>query len=394
MRSSILIILQAIVFFSAHAAAHAQRVESLVSFDSPLSVSCRDVTPKNASTKDAAYRLIEARLKLTSKLNIPESELDCIEYRISLPQSCELQDYLPKTAVNSVFASPIETKNSHSSKSRMQIVYGGGGSASFSIPGVANLSGGGEGKSVTSNADSTASGIQVDLLPPKQLVLGAGTEERGRVLYFRMRPFNQITLEGQREFGCLLKVPKDWKGECIELSCLAYIHPRKHLAIRKKLGLGLYLSNNESKKLELEKIAKKIDSIEIFEIPKKQLLVKETESKKREVTNVIPAGKYRITMMLVNYELDLKSDGTFTSTAESGLLSGKMKTLGEGSWSVINNKLSLFLKRSKMTHSMTGLGSGWVDDGGESVLLGGKSILSSNNERFLLEDGFILTRVK
>jgi hypothetical protein len=105
----------------------------------------------------------------------------------------------------------------------------------------------------------TASGVHVKLLPPKQVVLSAGTRERGRILSFKLRPFNQITLEGEREFACLLTVPAEWKGDCVLLTCTG---KQKGVAgeVARDMKIGLYPDGDDKARQRVEADAKKHDA--------------------------------------------------------------------------------------------------------------------------------------
>src|SRR5438034_11795922 len=70
-----------------------------VSFDMPYAVACRDVTPGEYSASHPGYKLMEAKLEISSLLTAGQ-EKDLTEYfiRIESPQrTLAIADYLPKT---------------------------------------------------------------------------------------------------------------------------------------------------------------------------------------------------------------------------------------------------------------------------------------------------------
>src|SRR3954465_9012928 len=78
-----------------------------VSFDMPYAVACRDVTPSEYSASHPGYKLMEAKLEISSLLTAGPGK-DLTEYfiRVESPQrTLTVADYLPKTKHEAIASS-------------------------------------------------------------------------------------------------------------------------------------------------------------------------------------------------------------------------------------------------------------------------------------------------
>src|SRR5207249_114029 len=85
-----------------------------VSFDMPYAVACRDVTPGEYSASHPGYKLMEAKLEISSLLTAGQ-EKDLTEYfiRIESPQrTLAIADYLPKTKHEAIASSIVKEQGS------------------------------------------------------------------------------------------------------------------------------------------------------------------------------------------------------------------------------------------------------------------------------------------
>jgi hypothetical protein len=108
----------------------------------------------------------------------------------------------------------------------------------------------------TEEADQLSSNVKMSLLPPKKLITMASTQDGGRTLHFKLKQFNQITLEGDKDFAFLAAVPKDWKGDCFMLECTAFLKGTQNAAAQKTLKIGLYNSGDSAARMQVEAAAK------------------------------------------------------------------------------------------------------------------------------------------
>lgn len=177
----------------------------LVVFDVPLITECRDVTPQGF--REAYQRVvIEAVFKVSPQLVAgQEKDLKKLRYEISTDHQMPVVNYLPNSQVTTdVVNGTIAIQNaSHH------------GEVSFRYL-ITPATGNGDLK-----GDLESSHAQFGLLAPKQLLLAAGTIERGCGVYFDLRPSTQDTLQKQREFACLFDVPLGWRADHVTIRCNA-----------------------------------------------------------------------------------------------------------------------------------------------------------------------------
>ena len=177
----------------------------VVVFDVPLITECRDVTPQGFRE---AYRreIIEAVFKVSPQLmEGEEKDLKRLHYEISTEQQMPVVNYLPNAEVTTdVVNGTIAIQNSshHGEVSFRYLI--------LPTTGDGNLKG-----------DLESSHAQFGLLAPKQLLIAAGTIERGCGVYFELRQSSQDTLQKQREFACLFDVPVAWRADAVTIRCNA-----------------------------------------------------------------------------------------------------------------------------------------------------------------------------
>jgi hypothetical protein len=177
----------------------------VVVFDIPLITECRDVTPQGFRE---AYRreIIEAVFKVSPQLmEGEEKDLKRLHYEISTEQQMPVVNYLPNAEVTTdVVNGTIAIQNSshHGEVSFRYLI--------LPTTGDGNLTG-----------DLESSHAQFGLLAPKQLLIAAGTIERGCGVYFELRQSSQDTLQKQREFACLFDVPVAWRADAVTIRCNA-----------------------------------------------------------------------------------------------------------------------------------------------------------------------------
>ncbi len=176
-----------------------------VEFDVPLIAECRDVTPKGF--REAYKReIIEAVFNVSPQLLAgEEKDLKRLHYEISTEQQMPVVGYLPSSQVaTDVVNGTIAIQNSvhHGEVSFRYLI--------LPTTGNGDLKG-----------DLESSHAQYGLLAARQLLLAAGTIERGYGVYFDLKPSSQDTLQKQREFACLFDVPGAWRADYVTVRCNA-----------------------------------------------------------------------------------------------------------------------------------------------------------------------------
>jgi hypothetical protein len=101
---------------------------------------------------------------------------------------------------------------------------------------------------------------EFQLVPPKEVVAASGTIQRGRGVYFKLKPSPNETIEGAKEFLIVVRVPITWRGDLARLRCEAggeslsvlSFEQSQSLAERDFL-LGLHLEGDEEAKHTAER---------------------------------------------------------------------------------------------------------------------------------------------
>ena len=181
-----------------------------VVFDMPYSVSCPDVTPPEFAAANPGDKLIEVKLGISSLLQAGK-EKDLAQYfiRIETPQrTMQVHDFLPKTAHEALQGNTTITNNSETTLSLGINITGHYQALTGSAitPGISQKNG---------------SCIKYDLLPPLETVTASGTILRGSGVYFKLKSSERNLLEGEREFGLVLRVPRGWRGDYLHVRCEA-----------------------------------------------------------------------------------------------------------------------------------------------------------------------------
>ena len=182
-----------------------------VRFDTAYLVSCRDVTTDEFTASNPRERLIEGRFRVTAIVDDGQLPGDMqFVYRFLSPAGrLRVVDYQPKTRQATAVAGNVivETKK-ESSKSLGVSVSG-----SFE-----SLMRGTAGSDIGSKK---AASIRCEFKPPMEVVLVAGTVERGTGVYFKMWPSPDCSLQGSREFLGVMRVPSTWRGDVMYVRCEA-----------------------------------------------------------------------------------------------------------------------------------------------------------------------------
>ena len=231
----------------------------LIRFDSGLVVECLDVSPEAFVQKNPDFRIFEARFCISANfLQLSPREVGYINYHLHLPSTVDLKDYIPRTQLDTDVVGQIDSKRSVSSKSGLVIAFEGGAKVNYHIPFVGEAGVNRGGSRQTSKSEEFSTDVEMKLLPPKQTVITSGTEDRRQTVYFKLAPFSQTTLEGEKVFVCLFAAPKNWAGDCAALTCefeLNYNKDKKRL-MSSPIVIGLYPSGNAEAKMKIEAMAK------------------------------------------------------------------------------------------------------------------------------------------
>jgi hypothetical protein len=226
------------------------RAESpLVVFDVPFSVECRDVTPKERQAA-SARKIIEAVVKISPQMYAGEErDIRRLHYEISTEQQMPIVSFLPNSEVGSDVAGgtiAIQSSQYHGNLSFRYLVMPATGNGQL-------------------KGDLESSHAQYALLAPKQILIAAGTIERGCGVYYDLRYSTQDTLQRQRDFACLFEVTKNWRADYVTIRCKARGVKRGFAGVTEAeadcgsglLCVGLYMMDDDQARAYAEAVAKK-----------------------------------------------------------------------------------------------------------------------------------------
>jgi len=182
-----------------------------VQFDVPGTIACRDVTPADFQRVDPEAKLVEARLPVSSLIaDSQEAQVRQYIYHVLSPRrTAQIVDYLPKTTLASSVIGTMEVTRKEES------------TASLGLTAALNYQSLARGETSLGSSEAQGTSIKYQTLPPLSVSTASGTMQRGAGAYFKLRPTDQTSLDGSREFCLVLRVPAAWRGDYVYVSCTA-----------------------------------------------------------------------------------------------------------------------------------------------------------------------------
>ncbi len=215
-----------------------------VRFDTADLVSCRDVTTDDFAAANPRQRLIEGRFRVSAMVDdgqLPDNVH--YVYRFLSPAGrLRVVDYQPKTEQTSMVAGNVSIERKKESSKSLGLSVSG----SFE-----SLLRGTAGSDIGSK---NAANIRYELKPPMEVVLVAGTVERGTGVYFKMRPSPDRALEGSHEFLIVMCVPQNWRGDVMYIRCEAQQnrHGKRTSRYITRFVVGLYAEGDDEARMAAE----------------------------------------------------------------------------------------------------------------------------------------------
>lgn len=181
-----------------------------VRFDMPYAIACRDVTSPEFAQSHPGYKLMEAKIEISSLLTAgQEKDLNHYFIRVESPaQTLVIADYLPKTKYEAIATSM--TKEDSTERIAALGINLSGKYELLTLPGPSAGIG-----------QSKKSSVKYELLPPLETVAASGTLDRGSALFFKIKSNPRNLLEGTREYGLVFQTPVTWRADYIRLRCEA-----------------------------------------------------------------------------------------------------------------------------------------------------------------------------
>ncbi len=153
-------------------------------------------------------RMVDVQLDV-SALFTPGDAAVITEYTvriISRHEDVQVADYAPRTELQSDVFGP------------MQISQEGDRIREAAIRGVGGYPGVGSAQGYAYYHDNSHETIHYAKKPSLELVNAAGTLERRRGVYFKVRQSSQTTLEGARPFRIVFEVPNSWRADLLDVT--------------------------------------------------------------------------------------------------------------------------------------------------------------------------------
>lgn len=219
----------------------ARAAEPRVLFDIPDKIECKDVTPPACAAAHPTRKVIEAKFRISAGfLEGNEETIVDFTYMISSPKMrLKILDYLPNTTLESRYADDrIEvadfTETTDAASAEARVAY-----SIFSLD------------AVKSHLHRKTEQNQYQKIAPKALVLASGTMNRGHGVFYKLRPSNDASLEGAKEFTFLASVPREWRADWCTFVCSARASKQSLLGTSvvcagvTKVDVGLYLCGDQ-----------------------------------------------------------------------------------------------------------------------------------------------------
>ena len=204
----------------------------------------QDKTPEDFGSLNPSKRIIECSIRLSATANLDEAVIDRLEYEFQVPEDCIIVDYLPKTTIGSEVAAINLESNNATNQMRIRAIEGGA-SVGFAFP-IAKIEGSVAKRNSDSLENSIASGVRMDVLPPKLLVTAASTFKDGKALRIKLQQRSQITLQGDKDYVLLMETPANFECGFIEVSCSAHFRDSKVAPVGARREIKLFLSGKDN----------------------------------------------------------------------------------------------------------------------------------------------------
>jgi hypothetical protein len=182
-----------------------------VHFDMNPVAACRNVTSPEFEALNPDERLVEADFEISALIRQgDEDDLLQFFYRLELQDAAtSVVDYSPKTTLASDQASNVTKEERTERSNHVGVVL----TSPLDWPGKLTAS--------SDLGQKSMGSTRYELVPEMTAVTASGTVQRGRGVYFKLRPSRSHTLEGARRFSVVMRVPAAWRGGYAQWNCTA-----------------------------------------------------------------------------------------------------------------------------------------------------------------------------
>ncbi|MCC9644974.1 hypothetical protein LOC71_22075 [Rhodopirellula sp. JC740] len=189
-----------------------------LSFDLPPTAVAVPVDLSDRMTPTAqAGESVQVNLRLSSMVSgskVPTIDRWMVQV-VPRAASWRVLDYSPRTETGSDYASPIQVKRSDETTSSFGMAADGG----YGHLASAHLG--------ADHGGKQSEAIQFDKQAPLHAVSAAGTIQRGRGVYYKLRWTSQQVLEGEKNFQVSFDVPPGFRAGMLDVVVMAYGKPAK-----------------------------------------------------------------------------------------------------------------------------------------------------------------------
>ena len=215
---------------------------SCVQFDVVQIADAIDASEPGFLAANPGEKLIRIRLPISSLVRL-DSEDSLLQYLYLISgatgASFQVVDYEPKTTLSSDVSGSISIESSSGNSTNVGVKAIAPNDFPVRADASANVN--------ASNANSH----RLQKLPPKHLLSASGTMHRGASAYFKLKPSTQTTLEGDKLFEVVARVPYNWRAGLIHVQCAAFGKPRgvsgdrSQVCSRSQFVVGVYMAGDE-----------------------------------------------------------------------------------------------------------------------------------------------------
>jgi hypothetical protein len=181
-----------------------------VEFDVPCTIAASEVVSPTVEVA-ADQKLIAIVLRVSTFVSPQLSTtVDNVVVAFDSPSATfQVVDFFPKTTLDSRFSGPVAVKTVDDRRLSLD----------FDATGFYKCL---TGTTLTGSfSDGHSFDAAFELLPPKEVVAASGTIQRGRGVYFKLRPSANETIEGAKELLIVARVPRAWRADSARVRCTA-----------------------------------------------------------------------------------------------------------------------------------------------------------------------------
>ena len=239
-----------------------------VQFDCDPAVVCRDITPVDFSLSNPDEKIIEATLRISTRMTEGAVEdLQELIYEIKSP-SVRIYDFSPRTELSSEYVEPIQIVKTVDKSNTIGGSVNGTMSAPVPLPASAHP--------VASLGRNEHDSVREEMrrMPAKKPLIVSGTFAHRQGVFFKFKQSTQVSLEGVQKITCAFVVPRDWRGDYLLLSCCAegegsrYFVKGIYPCGEDRFVVGLYLSGDrEAKQAALQVAESQVARYQEDEVP-------------------------------------------------------------------------------------------------------------------------------